>query len=99
MTKIALDVLLVVVGMPVLGCATYLAALALLATRAPFQSGGRLPRLRFDIIVPAHDEELGVAATIESLLALDYPKELYRVIVVADNCTDATARVAAAAGA
>jgi cellulose synthase/poly-beta-1,6-N-acetylglucosamine synthase-like glycosyltransferase len=98
--RIALDVLFTAFGVPVLGCSTYLAALAMVA--APVTKTGAAsvrPRLRFDIVVPAHDEEIGVAATIESLLDLDYPKDLYRVIVIADNCTDATARVAAAAGA
>lgn len=97
----ALDVMLTLLGVPVMGGAAYLAALAAVAAKAPAPSprDEPPPRLRFDIIVPAHDEELGVAATVQSLLALDYPKDLYRVIVVADNCTDATARVAAAAGA
>ena len=49
--------------------------------------------------MPAHDEEAGIAATVQSLLALDHPRELFRVRVVADNCTDATAARAAAAGA
>ncbi len=57
------------------------------------------PQLKFDLIVPAHDEESGVAQTVESLLAVDYPASLRRVIVVADNCTDRTAERARAAGA
>lgn len=57
------------------------------------------PNLRFDIIVPAHDEEDGIAATVQSLLAVDYPEGLRRVLVIADNCSDATADRARAAGA
>ena len=60
---------------------------------------GPLPRLRFDVVVPAHDEEAEIARTVESLLALDYPRELFRVVVIADNCRDHTAARAAAAGA
>jgi glycosyltransferase involved in cell wall biosynthesis len=56
-------------------------------------------RMRFDIIVPAHDEEAGIAATISSLRAIRYPRDLYRVVVVADNCHDRTAEVARRAGA
>lgn len=41
------------------------------------------------IPVPAHDEP-SIASTVENLLAVDHPKDLRRVIVVADNCTDAT---------
>ncbi len=63
-----------------------------------------VPRLagrhwRFDIIVPAHNEETGIARTVASLLAVDWPRSAYRVIVVADNCTDNTSAFAAQAGA
>lgn len=44
------------------------------------------------MVVPAHNEEAGIEATIESLGATN-------TIVVADNCTDATAATARAAGA
>jgi cellulose synthase/poly-beta-1,6-N-acetylglucosamine synthase-like glycosyltransferase len=36
---------------------------------------------------------------VESLLAVDYPRELFDVLVIADNCTDDTAARARAAGA
>jgi biofilm PGA synthesis N-glycosyltransferase PgaC len=48
-------------------------------------------------IVPAHDEEEHIAETISSLLGQSYPVD--RIIVLADNCSDRTAAVAAAAGA
>ena len=53
----------------------------------------------FDIVVPAHNEAGNIAQTIASLRAVDWPTELYRIVVVADNCTDETAEVASAAGA
>lgn len=56
------------------------------------------PHLRFAIVVPAHDEEEGIGATLRSLAAIDYPSDLRRVVVVADNCTDGTAQVAGDAG-
>ncbi|MFT3768672.1 MAG: glycosyltransferase family 2 protein [Minicystis sp.] len=94
---IALDVLAsVILAAPVLACAAYLFVLALAAW--PARRGGRARDLRFDIVVPAHDEEIGIAATIESLRALDYPAGYFRILVVADNCTDGTAEVARAAG-
>jgi cellulose synthase/poly-beta-1,6-N-acetylglucosamine synthase-like glycosyltransferase len=55
--------------------------------------------VRFDVIVPAHDEEHGITDTVRSLLAVDYPADLRRVFVVADNCTDGTAARGDAAGA
>jgi cellulose synthase/poly-beta-1,6-N-acetylglucosamine synthase-like glycosyltransferase len=51
---------------------------------------------RFAIVVPAHNEETSMGDTLESLAALDYPSEKYDVYVVADNCCDATERIAAA---
>jgi cellulose synthase/poly-beta-1,6-N-acetylglucosamine synthase-like glycosyltransferase len=96
---VALDVVLALASLPVLAWCGYLGLLALLsAANRPPQPGGP-PGTRFDVIVPAHDEETGIAATVESLLATDYPRELRRVVVVADNCADATAARAAAAGA
>jgi 1,2-diacylglycerol 3-beta-glucosyltransferase len=63
-------------------------------------SPGRSTRaLSFDVIVPAHNEEAGIARTVASLLALDWPTDQFRVLVVADNCGDATASVARGAGA
>ena len=55
--------------------------------------------LRFDIVVPAHDEEAGIARTVQSLRAVHWPPDRFRVLVVADNCGDGTAREAEAAGA
>ncbi len=52
----------------------------------------------FAVLIPAHNEEIGIAATVGSLHALDYPKSNYRIITIADNCSDQTAKVAAACG-
>lgn len=54
---------------------------------------------RFLILIPAHDEELLISHTVESTQALRWPPHLVRTIVIADNCTDATAEVARGAGA
>jgi 1,2-diacylglycerol 3-beta-glucosyltransferase len=56
-------------------------------------------RTRFLILIPAHNEERLIAATLENLLRLDYPQELYAIHVVADNCTDQTADRARQTGA
>ncbi|WP_319432521.1 glycosyltransferase [Mycobacterium sp. RTGN5] len=53
--------------------------------------------LRLTVLVPAYNEQLTVAATIESLWAQTRPPD--RVVVVADNCTDDTATVAREHGA
>ena len=54
---------------------------------------------RFMAIIPAHNEQEVVADLIESLKNQTYNKELYDIYVIADNCTDNTAKVAREAGA
>ncbi len=54
---------------------------------------------RFMTIIPAHNEAAVVTNLIESLKKQDYPKELYDIYVIADNCTDNTAEIARKAGA
>jgi cellulose synthase/poly-beta-1,6-N-acetylglucosamine synthase-like glycosyltransferase len=57
------------------------------------------PPVRFLVVIPAHDEQANIRSTIESCRAVSYDPALYRVLVIADNCTDGTAQVARAAGA
>jgi cellulose synthase/poly-beta-1,6-N-acetylglucosamine synthase-like glycosyltransferase len=52
---------------------------------------------RVAILIPAHNEELTIKPTIQQILATT-PKS-YRLIVIADNCTDETATVARSVGA
>jgi glycosyltransferase involved in cell wall biosynthesis len=55
------------------------------------------PRPSVAVLIPAHDEQSGIAATIASVQAQLLPQD--RLIVIADNCTDNTAAVARSAGA
>ena len=55
---------------------------------------GSIPR--FTVLIPAHNEAEGIADTIHALRSADPSVDL---LVVADNCTDETARRAADAGA
>ena len=52
---------------------------------------------RLAVLIPAHNESSGLLATLNSLLPQLHAGD--RCLVVADNCTDDTAQVAAAAGA
>jgi 1,2-diacylglycerol 3-beta-glucosyltransferase len=92
------DAILVVLSIPMVASAIYLATLAVLSRALPARVYPP-PCTKFDVIVPAHDEEQGIAATVASLRAMDYPADLYQVVVVADNCADATAAKAREAGA
>ncbi len=53
----------------------------------------------FALIVAAHNEEAVIAQMVHSLQKLDYNKDKYEIFVIADNCTDNTAKVAREAGA
>lgn len=55
--------------------------------------------LKFDVIVPAHNEASVIARTVASLNKLDWPADRFRKVVVADNCTDETAALAQQHGA
>ncbi len=77
----------------------YLFGVSLFGLRRKPEHKILVPEKSFAIIVPAHDEEQVIAETVRSLRAIDYPRELFRVVVVADNCTDATAERAREAGA
>jgi 1,2-diacylglycerol 3-beta-glucosyltransferase len=46
---------------------------------------------RFNILVPAHNEEIHLPRLLESLRSQEYPNQRYRVTVIADNCSDGTA--------
>lgn len=57
------------------------------------------PQKSFAIFVAAHNEEAVVEPIIENLQNLDYPKELFDIYVICDNCTDGTANLVRKAGA
>ena len=45
------------------------------------------------VIIPARNESRNIRACIGSILAQEYPRELYEVIVVDDHSTDNTAEI------
>lgn len=92
----------------VLGSAVLLAGLLLLIPVAvlfvecvcallPSRGNPEGKRPRVAVLVPAHDEEQGIEPVLKAILADLTAHD--RLIVVADNCTDATADRARAAGA
>jgi len=79
---------------------SYLLLLALLALFVPIRKQLRTKQIReFAFVVPAHNEEITIEKTIRSLLDVDYPREQFDVIVIADNCSDETAAIARKSGA
>lgn len=57
------------------------------------------PKNKFVLVVAAHNEEIVIENIVHSLKELDYPKELYDIFVIADNCTDRTTERAKKEGA
>ncbi len=57
----------------------------------------RLRRSELTVLLPAHNEETRLPACVDSLLTQTRPPD--RIVVLADNCTDGTARVAVNLGA
>lgn len=68
----------------------------LASLRRPRESHADAPRGRTVVLIPAHDEAAVIAATLAQLRACELGD--CRVIVLADNCSDATAALARAAG-
>lgn len=81
-------------------CVSYLLALAGVYFFVP---DARIPRVppgkRFSVLIPAHNEELIIATSLQSWLQVDYPKEKFQLHVIADNCTDRTIEIARGLGA
>lgn len=57
------------------------------------------PDKNYAIIVAAHNEQAVIGNTIKSLKSMTYPTNKYQVYVIADNCTDNTAKIARDLGA
>ncbi|MBE9119770.1 glycosyltransferase [Tychonema sp. LEGE 07199] len=55
------------------------------------------PRPKIAVLIPAYNEAAGIAATISTILPQLTPQD--RLLVIADNCTDATAEIARNCGA
>ena len=88
---------LLALAVPATLACIYLLILTCLSGRTAPPSARR-KTLFFDVIVPAHNEA-AVGATVADLLRLDWPPDRFRVVVIADNCTDSTALNAKEAGA
>lgn len=51
------------------------------------------PQKRFAVVIPGHNEQRVVGPLIDSLQSQHYPKHLFDIHLIADNCTDHTADV------
>ena len=72
----------------------YYFVLAFFGLKRKHEKKNYTPTKKFAMIVAAHNEEVVIGKLIESMLNQDYPRELFDVFVIADNCTDNTAKIA-----
>jgi glycosyltransferase involved in cell wall biosynthesis len=52
--------------------------------------------MKISIVIPAHNEELSIEATLKAAQSQDYPD--FEIILVDNNCTDKTAEIATKMG-
>ena len=57
------------------------------------------PANKFAVLVAAHNEAKVIASIVKNLKQLNYPKNMYDIFVIADNCEDETAKIARENGA
>jgi len=89
-----LDWLLFAAQVSLAALGAYQLVLAFFAYRKPKLAAHVAPQKSFAVLVAAHNEEQVVGALIDNLKQLNYPKALYDIYVIADNCTDRTAEIA-----
>ncbi len=70
----------------------YEALISLFGLRTPAIGTPATPRIRVRAIVPAHDEGAVIEGIAADLAAQEYPDDLLESVVIADRCTDDTAR-------
>jgi cellulose synthase/poly-beta-1,6-N-acetylglucosamine synthase-like glycosyltransferase len=89
-------VIVCMLGVPVLVFAVECLAASLLPRRRRQRDSKNQPCC-VTVLMPAHNEELGIEDTIATIKQQMKPTD--RILVVADNCTDSTAAIASSAGA
>ena len=65
-----------------------LAAVLARVARRPVRAGDALPKVA--LVITAHNEADVIAEKLENALALDYPRELLRIVVTSDASSDGT---------
>ena len=95
MTQFFLIVFLSVLAIPVVILTIQILSAVILTKKLAIKSTSKRPSLA--ILMPAHNEALVITDTIKALLTTLNSGD--RLLVVADNCTDATANIARSAGA
>ena len=77
----------------------YFLIVALFALKKPKPIPRANPKTRFACVIAARNEERVIGELVQSLLRQNYPKTLFDIYVMPNNCTDHTALAAIRAGA
>ena len=77
-----------------IGYTLYFFLFVLLGLKTKKNDKFKKPKNKFAVVIPAHNEEKVIEKLIKNIKKLKYPKELYDIYVVADNCSDNTAQKA-----
>lgn len=94
-TILGLLTFLILISLTLVGLYQWLlAAIAIVRRERTTVEVNNLPTTRFLVLMPAHNEEVCLKSTLTSLLSTRYPKELVRIVVIADRCTDGTVVIA-----
>jgi len=92
LTLISIQILIIFITL-------YYSSLAIIGLHRKPENKGFAPSNKFAIVIAAHNEEPVIEPLIDNIKRLDYPRNLFDIYVVADNCTDRTAHLATKAGA
>ncbi|KEO81272.1 glycosyltransferase family 2 protein [Tumebacillus flagellatus] len=77
----------------------YQVGVSLFGLRQKQETITHAPQKTFAIFVAAHNEAEVIEPLLENLQTLDYPRDMYDIFVICDNCTDNTAEISRKAGA
>lgn len=76
----------------------YFAAISIFSLKRIHAAPSCMPANRFAVIIPARNETKVIGNLIQSLKRQNYPSDLFKIIVVTNNCTDNTKEIALANG-
>lgn len=88
-----------VIGIPLTVVGIYFFIISVFTLKKEVQYPDAEPQKKFAVVIAARNEAAVIGNLVDSLHLQKYPKELYKIFVVPNNCTDDTERVARRHGA
>jgi len=88
-----------VIGIPLTVIGIYFLIVALFSLKKEVRYKASAPEKKFAVVIAARNEAAVIGKLVDSLRSQKYPKELYKIFVVPNNCTDNTEEVARRHGA